>query len=65
LIFCFKSFIFERTGQENRLTPNYFYEKYNLNIDYLDQDKILKNENIVEEEVPIIGVDDNFEDKPF
>jgi hypothetical protein len=37
----FFRYVLKETGQENRLAPSYFYEKYNLKIENFEQDEIL------------------------
>jgi hypothetical protein len=57
--------VLKESGQENRLTPSYFYDKYNFKVEYFEEDDILNNENSVKEECSVIEDDEDFEDEPF
>ena len=57
--FFFK-YVLKEPGQENRLAPSFFYEKYNLKLEHFDQDEILKNESIIENEFPVNDDDEKF-----
>lgn len=50
----FFRYVLKEAGQENRLTPHYFYEKYNLKLEHFEQEEILNNEISVNNERRII-----------
>jgi hypothetical protein len=62
----FFRYVLKETGQEHRITPGYFYEKYNLKMELLDLDEFLKNENNKVENGSKNREDEDFEkEEPF
>lgn len=58
----FFRYVLKESGQEHRLTPHYFYEKYNLKLEYFEQEEILNNEISVNNERHIIDENEDVKD---
>lgn len=61
----FFRYVLKESGQEHRLTPHYFYEKYNLKLESFEQEEILNNEISVNNERNIFDENEDVEDIPF